>query len=76
MVDTSLIYTSRIKQCHENIERDFQTEWSAKRFKWFFGGYRQKKLRYKIYRRHKIELDSAIEDFVNWFFHKETNDGE
>ena len=74
MVDTSLIYTSRIKECHKNIERDFQAEWSKKRFKWFFGQYRQKKLRIKIYHRYKIDLETAIDDFVDWFLPKATND--
>ena len=76
MVDTSLIYTSRIKECHNNIERDFQAEWSKKRFKWFFKQYRQRQLRVKIYRRHKIDLYTAINDFVDWFFKKETKEGD
>ena len=74
MVDTSLIYTSRIKDIHKNIERDFEAEWSKKKFKWFFKQYRQNKLRYKIYRRHKFDLYNAIEDFVDWFLPSATDE--
>ena len=63
MVDTSLIYTSRIKECFKNMERDFKTEWSNKKCKWFFKEYRQKKLRTNIVRRYESELEDIIDAF-------------
>ena len=49
MVDTSLIYTSRIKEIYNNVERDFQAEWSKKKFKWLFTRYLQGKLKDKVW---------------------------
>lgn len=54
----------RLKEYYDNIERDFQEEWSKERFKWFFTKRRQKKLRYKVTRRYTSPVFWLIEDVV------------
>ena len=55
----------RIKEYHDNIERDFQEEWAKKHFKWFFTKRRQKKLRYKVTRRYTEPVFWIIEEVVD-----------
>lgn len=55
----------RLKEYHDNIECDFQEEWSKKRFKWFFKKRRQTKLRYQVSRRYTAPVFWLIEDVVN-----------
>lgn len=52
----------RLKEYHDNIERDFQEEWSKKHFKWFFKKRRQKKLREKIVRRYSAPVFWLLEE--------------
>ena len=54
----------RLKEYYENIERDFQEEWSKKHFKWFFTKRRQKKLRYKVFLRYASPVFWLIEDII------------
>ena len=58
-------WKQRLEEYYNNIERDFQEEWSNKRFKWFFQKYRQKKLRSKIMRRYQGPLFWIIEDVID-----------
>lgn len=55
----------RLEEYHQNIERDFQEEWSNKHFKWFCTKRRQKKLRAKIYRRYTAPVFWLIEEVVD-----------
>ena len=54
----------RLKEYHDNIERDFQEEWSKKCFKWFFTKRRQKKLKDKVTRRYTAPVFWIIEDII------------
>ena len=54
----------RLEEYHNNIERDFQEEWSKKHFKWFFTKRRQKKLRYQVTRRYTSPVFCLIEDII------------
>ena len=54
----------RLEEYHNNIERDFQEEWSKKHFKWFFTKRRQKKLRYQATRRYTSPVFWLIEDII------------
>ena len=54
----------RLKEYHNNIERDFQEEWSNKHFKWFFKKRRQKKLRNKITHRYAGPVFWLIEEII------------
>ena len=54
----------RLKEYHDNIERDFQDEWSKKHFKWFFTKRRQKKLRAQITRRYSGPVFWIIEEVI------------
>lgn len=49
----------------QQIDDDFQTEWSKQRFKWFFKKRRQEKLRSKIFRRYKMGIFSTTEDWIH-----------
>lgn len=56
-----------IRVCNEyfkNIENDFETEWSQKKFKWFFKKRRQNKLMINIYRRYHSPLYYLIEKTI------------
>ena len=55
----------RLEEYYSNIERDFQEEWSKKRFKWFFTKRRQKKLRYKVSLRYTGPVFWIIEEAVD-----------
>ena len=61
-------WKSRLEEYYQNIERDFQEEWSKKKFKWFFTKRRQKKLRAKIARRYTAPvfwlIDEIVEDML------------
>lgn len=54
----------RLKKYYDNIERDFQEEWSKKHFKWFFTKRRQKNLRYKVTHRYTAPVFWLIEDIM------------
>lgn len=54
----------RLKEYHDNIERDFQEEWSKKHFKWFFKKRRQNKLRNKITHRYAGPVFWLIEEAI------------
>jgi hypothetical protein len=55
----------RLKEYHDNIERDFQEEWPKKHFKWFFTKRRQKKLRDKITHRYAGPVFWLIEEMID-----------
>lgn len=55
----------RLEEYYNNIERDFQEEWSKKRCKWFFAKRRQKKLRYKVSLRYSGPVFWLIEEVVD-----------
>lgn len=61
---TNSEYEQRLEEYHQNIENDFQTEWSNKKFKWFFKKRRQKKLRYKIILRYEAPVFWFISDII------------
>ncbi len=48
----------------QQIENDFQSEWSKQRYKWFFKKRRQKKLRNKIFRRYQMGIFATTEDWI------------
>ena len=54
----------RLEEYRQNIENDFQEEWSKKKFKWFFKKRRQKKLRSKIFRRYQSPIFWIVEDIL------------
>lgn len=54
-----------ISEYAEKFNNEFQTEWSKKKFKWFFKKYRQRKLRFKIYRRHCRPIFELVEDVLD-----------
>ena len=54
----------RLEEYHNNIERDFQEEWSKKHFKWFFTKRRQNKLRNKITHRYAGPVFWLIEEII------------
>ena len=54
----------RLKEYHDNIERDFQEEWSKKHFKWLFTKRRQNKLRNKIIHRYAGPVFWLIEEII------------
>ena len=55
----------RLKEYYDNIERDFQEEWSKKHFKWFFTKRRQKKLRNKVTHRYAGPVFWLIEEIID-----------
>ena len=64
--DAALLqYKQDLKEYKEKFENEFQTEWSKKKFKWFFKKRRQRKLKYKIYRRHCKPIFELMEDMIN-----------
>ena len=54
----------RLEEYRQNIENDFQEEWSKKKFKWFFKKVRQKKLKTKIYRHYQSPIFWIIEEVL------------
>lgn len=61
-------FIRRLAEYSQNIKNDFQTEWSQKKFKWFFKKYRKKKLMAKIYRRYQHPTFGVIEDIIEDIF--------
>lgn len=59
-----LLWKQDFEECKENFKNEFQTEWSKKKFKWFFKKYRQRKLKSKIYRRHCRPIFELMEDIL------------
>lgn len=57
-------YQQRLEEYRNNIERDFQTEWSHKHLKWLFTKRRQAKLRAEITRRYTAPLFWIVEDII------------
>lgn len=55
----------RCEERRQNIENDFETEWSKKHSKWFFKKYRQKKLLQQIELRYPSPVLWIIEDIIN-----------
>ena len=62
--DALLQYNQELSEYLQKIQDEFQTEWSKKKFKWFFKKYRQRKLKTKIYRRHCKPIFGLIEDVL------------
>lgn len=48
----------------QQIENDFQSEWSKQHFKWFFKKRRRKKLRNKIFRRYQMGIFNLAGDYI------------
>lgn len=48
----------------QQMDDDFNAEWSKQRFKWFFKKCRQEKLRSKIFRRYQAGIFSTTEDWI------------
>ena len=57
-------YEQDLKEYGKKIQNEFQTEWSKKKFKWFFKKYRQRKLKSKIYRRHCRLIFELVDDIL------------
>lgn len=66
----------RLKEYYDNIERDFQEEWSKKHFKWLFTKRRQKKLRYKVSLRYTAPVFWLIEEVVDDMLGKQFQNSE
>lgn len=64
----------RLEEYHNNIERDFQAEWSRARFKWFFTKRRQAKLRAKITHRYAGPVFWLIEEIIEETLPKTINE--
>ena len=63
--EPDLEWKRRLEEYHNNIERDFQEEWTKKKFKWLFTKYRQRKLRSKITHRYAGPVFWIIEEVVD-----------
>lgn len=64
-IDASLLqYEQDLKEYREKLQNEFETEWSKKKFKWFFKNYRQRKLKSKILRRHRRPIFELMEDIL------------
>lgn len=48
----------------QQMDDDFNAEWSKQRFKWFMKKRRQEKMRNKIFRRYKMGIYSITEDYI------------
>ena len=65
-LDDALLQAKQDIQEHtEKLKYEFETEWSKKKFKWFFKNRRQRKLKSKIYRRHRRPLFELTEDILD-----------
>ena len=62
--DSLLQYKKDFEEYRQRLKNEFQTEWSKKKFKWFFKKYRQRKLKTKIYRRHCRPIFGLMEDIL------------
>lgn len=67
-------YQRRCEDRRQNIENDFQAEWSKKHFKWFFKKYRQKRLLGEIELRYPGPVFWLIEDIIEDTLPKTTNE--
>jgi hypothetical protein len=56
--------TNMLQVYKQQIENDFQSEWSKKHLKWFFKKRRQKKLLNKIFRRYQMGIFSVTQDWI------------
>lgn len=63
-------YVERLR----NIENDFETEWSQKKFKWFFKNHRQAKLMKEIELHYPGPMFWIIEDVISDLWPKEWTD--
>ena len=66
-------YNRRCEERRQNIERDFQDEWSNKHFKWFFKKRRQQKLHREIELRYPGPMFWILEDIIDETLPKTTN---
>ena len=48
----------------QQIDDEFNAEWSKQRFKWFMKKRRQEKLRNKIFRRYRAGIFSTTDDYI------------
>lgn len=67
-------YQQRCEERRQNIENDFNTEWSKKHFKWFFKKRRQQKLHRQIELRYPGPVFWIIEDIIDETLPKTTNE--
>lgn len=67
-------YHRRCEERRQNIENDFNAEWSKKRFKWFFKKRRQQKLHREIELRYPGPVFWIIEDMIDETLPKTTNE--
>ena len=65
-----LQYKQDLKEYKTKLQNEFETEWSKKKFKWFFRRYRQRKLKSKIFRRHSRPIFELMEDIIEDTFPK------
>lgn len=56
--------TNMLQVYKQQIDDEFQTEWSKQHFKWLFKKRRQKKLRSKIFRRYQSGIFSVTHDWI------------
>ncbi len=56
--------TNMLQVYKQQIDDEFQAEWSKQRFKWFFKKRRQRKLRSKIFRRYQSGIFSVTQDWI------------
>ena len=57
--------TNMLQVYKQQIDDEFQAEWSKRHFKWFFKKRRQKKLRAKIFRRYQVGIFSVVSDWID-----------
>lgn len=67
-------YQRRCEERRQNIENDFNAEWSKKHFKWFFKKCRQKRLLGEIELRYPGPVFWLIEDIIEQTLPKTTNE--
>ena len=48
----------------QQMDDDFNAEWSKQRFKWFMKKRRQEKLHNKIFRRYEMGIYSTTDDYI------------
>ena len=65
--------TNMIQVYKQQIDDDFQAEWSKKRFKWFFKKRRQRKLRSKIMSHYMHPIFYLVEDYIDDLLPKTIN---
>lgn len=57
-------FINMIQVYKQQMDDDFNAEWSKQRFKWFMKKRRQEKMRNKIFRRYKMGIYSITEDYI------------